>query len=65
VPRGFPKDHETAEYLKFRQFLAGREFQPAFAISPRFYDGLLSVFRRVSPLLRFLNEPLLARSKTA
>ena len=23
VPRGFPKDHEAAEYLKFRQFLAG------------------------------------------
>ena len=28
VPRGFPKDHEAAEYLKFRQFLAGRGFEP-------------------------------------
>ena len=37
VPRGFPKDHEAAEYLRFRQFLAGREFAPAFATSPRFY----------------------------
>jgi uncharacterized protein (TIGR02453 family) len=59
VPRGFSKDHEAAEYLKFRQFLAGREFQPAFATSPRFYGGLLGVFRRVAPLLRFLNEPLI------
>ena len=24
VPRGFPKDHEAAEFLKYRQFLAGR-----------------------------------------
>jgi len=59
VPRGFPKDHPAAEYLKFRQFLAGRDFEPAFAISPKFYGGLLAVFRNLVPLLRFLNEPLL------
>ena len=59
VPRGFSKDHPAAEYLKFRQFLAGREFEPAFAISPKFYGGLLDVFRNLVPLLRFLNEPLL------
>ena len=58
VPRGFPKDHEAAEYLKFRQFLAGREFEPVFATSPKFYSGLLAVFKRVAPVTRFLNEPL-------
>jgi uncharacterized protein (TIGR02453 family) len=60
VPRGFPKDHEAAEYLKYRQFLAGCEFPAAFATSPRFYTGVIRVFRRVSPLVRFLNEPLVA-----
>ena len=59
VPRGFPKDHEAAEYLKFRQFLAGREFEPVFATSPKFYPGLLAVFKRVAPVTRFLNEPLI------
>jgi uncharacterized protein (TIGR02453 family) len=59
VPRGVPRDHEAAEYLRFRQFLAGREFPAAFATSPRFYPGLLAVFRRVAPLIAFLNEPLL------
>jgi len=59
VPRGFPRDHEAAEFLKFRQFLAGREFAPALGASPRFYATLVSVFRRVAPLARFLNEPLL------
>jgi uncharacterized protein (TIGR02453 family) len=59
VPRGFPKDHEAAEYLKFRQFLAGREFPASFATSPKLYPALLAVFRRVAPLARFLNEPLL------
>ena len=59
VPRGFPKDHEAAEYLKYRQYLAGAEFPAKFATSPAFYKGLLEVFRRVAPLARFLNEPLL------
>jgi uncharacterized protein (TIGR02453 family) len=63
VPRGFPKDHEAAAYLRFRQFLAGREFPAAFATSPRFYDGVLKVFRHVAPLVRFLNEPLRGRAK--
>ena len=58
VPRGFPKDHEAAQYLKYRQFLAGREFPPAFAASSRFYRTLLGVFGEVAPLARFLNEPL-------
>jgi uncharacterized protein (TIGR02453 family) len=59
VPRGFPKDHEAAEYLKYRQFLAGCEFPATFAASPKFYGGLVGVFRHITPLIRFLNEPLL------
>ena len=61
VPHGFPKDHPAAEYLKYRQFLAGREVPPAFACNAKFYATLLNVFRQVAPLARFLNEPLAAR----
>ena len=60
VPRGFPKDHEAAEYLKFRQFLAGRQFPAPFATSNSFYAGVLKIFKHIAPLTRFLNEPLLA-----
>src|SRR5438876_1085670 len=59
VPRGFSKDHEAADYLKFRQFLAGCEFPASFATSPRFYGGVVRVFRQVAPLIAFLNEPLI------
>lgn len=58
VPRSFPKDHAAADYLKYRQFLAGRELPPSFACSPKFYPTLVTVFRQVAPLARFLNEPL-------
>jgi uncharacterized protein (TIGR02453 family) len=61
VPPGFPKDHAAAEYLKYRQFLAGRELPPAFACNPKFYSTLITVFRQVAPLARFLNEPLVNR----
>lgn len=61
VPRGFPKDHQAAHYLKHRQFLAGREFPAAFAFSPKFYSGIVNVFKQVAPLAEFLNAPLLTR----
>ena len=58
VPRGFPRDHAAAEYLRYRQFLAGRELTPAAATTAHFYPTLLDTFRVVVPLIRFLNEPL-------
>ena len=58
VPRGFPKDHEAAEYLKYRQLMAGVERPAVFASSPTFYGQLLDVFCQIVPLSRFLNEPL-------
>ena len=61
VPRGFAKDHPAAEYLRFRQFLAGRGWPAEFACTPRFYNQVLAVFRQVAPLARFLNDPLLHR----
>jgi len=58
VPRGFPRDHEAADFLRYRQFLAGRELGPSFATNARFYPTLLETFRTATPLIRFLNEPL-------
>jgi uncharacterized protein (TIGR02453 family) len=59
VPRGFAKDHPAADYLRHRQFLASRERPAEFAYDPRFYREVLTVFRNITPLVRFLNEPLL------
>jgi uncharacterized protein (TIGR02453 family) len=61
VPRGFPKDHAAAEYLKFKHFVAGAELPAATAISPRFYATVLTIFRQVLPLSRFLNQAIQGR----
>jgi uncharacterized protein (TIGR02453 family) len=58
VPRGFPADDAAAEFLKYRQFLAGRQFPAAFACNREFYTTLLATFKAIVPLVRFLNEPL-------
>ena len=60
VPRGFPKDDPAAEYLKYKNFLAGVEHPADFATKPAFYPALLSTFKAIMPLVRFLNEPLTA-----
>ena len=60
LPRGFLKDDPAAEYLRHRNFLVGREFPPEFATTRDFYPTLLATFKAATPLVRFLNEPLLA-----
>jgi uncharacterized protein (TIGR02453 family) len=63
VPRGFAKDHAAADFLRYRQFLAGRELAPAVATTGRFYPAILDTFKVATPLIRFLNEPLDARQR--
>src|SRR5690349_6936415 len=50
VPRGYAKDHPAAEYLKFKQFLGGREFAPEFATSAEFYPALIETYKALMPL---------------
>lgn len=64
VPRGFAKDHPAAGYLMHRQFIAFREEAAAFATSKHFYKELRSTIEAILPLVRFLNEPLVASTRT-
>ena len=61
VPRGYASDHPAAEFLRFRQFYGGAEFPASLAYSRDFYPTLLTTFKALMPLVRFLNEPLVDR----
>ena len=63
VPRGFSQDHEAAEYLKLKQYLAGEQLDPKLATSPRFYGALLRRFTKLAPFIQFLNTPLVATAR--
>jgi uncharacterized protein (TIGR02453 family) len=60
VPRGYPPDHPAAEYLKLKQFIFGKDYPAAFAVSPAFYGTVVRQFERMAPVIEFLNEPLVA-----
>lgn len=64
VPRGFDKDHKAAAYLRHKQFLGFREEPAAFATSKDFYKQLVWTMKTLAPLIRFLNEPLIAAGST-
>jgi len=60
VPRGFDKAHPAAHYLMHKQFMGFREESGAFATSKDFYKNLLATFKALAPMVKFLNEPLIA-----
>ena len=62
LPRGYPTDHPAADYLRHKQFIGGREYPAEFAVRPRFYSELLSVFRGIAPLAGFLNTAIISRT---
>jgi len=62
VPRGYPSEHPGANYLRHKQFIGGREYAAEFALRPRFYPELLSVFRGIAPLVGFLNNAIISRT---
>jgi uncharacterized protein (TIGR02453 family) len=63
LPRGYAPDDPAAQYLKYKHFLAGREFPPAFATTSAFYPALVETFKAAMPLLRFLNERLVTNER--
>lgn len=62
VPRGFPKEHAAADYLRHKQFLGFRKEPAALATSPGFYKELVKTLKTLGPLVTFLNEPLIGRA---
>ncbi len=64
IPRGFSEEHPAAEYLKYKQYVAGRTLPPEQATAPRFYKTVVDTFETMTPLIRYLNEPLLRMQRS-
>jgi uncharacterized protein (TIGR02453 family) len=58
APKGFPPDHPAADLLRYKQLLADVARPPELAESSKLFPTLVSHFRAMMPLVRFLNEPL-------
>jgi uncharacterized protein (TIGR02453 family) len=60
VPKGFDCEHPSADLVRCRQWLLDVTLEPALAATPELYQELVKRFRAMTPLVEFLNAPLLA-----
>lgn len=58
VPKGFAQDHPAADWLVYKQYLAGALLPPDIVTTPKLLRELVKHFRAITPFLQFLNTPL-------
>lgn len=59
VPKGFPKDHEYIELLKYKSFVFSSEITNSEISSDDLISKIVDSFRELHPVNRFLNEALI------
>lgn len=67
-PKGFPAEHPAIEWIKWRQWGAVATLPAADALKPKLAARIEEHFRLASPVVDFLNRPLLraaAKKKTS
>lgn len=58
VPKGYPADHEFAEFLKLKSIVASRDFSQTEALEKKFGEKIDKALRELKPLNAFLEEAL-------
>lgn len=63
VPKGFPADHPAEDLLRLKQCYLYTTLDPAIATTPKLFTELVKRFRVMTPLIEFLNAPLVAAKR--
>lgn len=63
VPKGWAAGHPAADLLRYRQCYLYTTLDPAIATTPRLFAELVRRFRAMTPLIEFLNAPLVAANR--
>ena len=58
APRGYAKDHEAIDLLRYKQFLLRYEFTDKEVCSPDFLYNVNDVFKKMRPFFDFMSEVL-------
>jgi uncharacterized protein (TIGR02453 family) len=64
MPRGFSREHPSAEWLRFQSFTAGRRLEAAQLGSARLVDTVLRDYAVLLPLVRWINAASGLRAAT-
>jgi uncharacterized protein (TIGR02453 family) len=65
APKGFPKEHPAMDLLLCRQWGVEAKLAANAALTKDFAKEIVRRFRVATPLIRALNEPLIAHKSTA
>jgi uncharacterized protein (TIGR02453 family) len=63
VPKGFCADHPAADLLRLKQYLLFTTLDPEIIPTPKLFAELEKRFRAMTPLVEFLNAPLLEKRR--
>jgi len=61
APKGFDPAHPAIKLIKMKDWILDTTLDPSLGTSPRLYKELADRFRAMTPLIEFLNRPLLAK----
>ena len=65
VPKGYPKEHPAADLLRYTQLYVFATIEPALATTPKLLGEIVKRLRAMTPLVDFLNAPLVAAARKA
>lgn len=60
APKGYPPDHPAIDLLRYKQWLVSGSLDPGLAYTPDLAGEIVTRFRLMTPLVEFLNQPLIA-----
>lgn len=58
APRGFAKDHENVDLLRYKQYLVMRKFTNEEVIQPDFLEKVVAGFQAMRPFFDYMSEVL-------
>jgi uncharacterized protein (TIGR02453 family) len=61
VPKGFDPEHPAADLIRRKQYLLDGKLDPKMATTPQLFTELVKHLEAMTPLVEFLNRPLIAR----
>jgi uncharacterized protein (DUF2461 family) len=57
-PKGFPKDYEHIDLLKYKSYIVSRSYELDLVRSDQLLETVTNDFRQMHPLIRFINFAL-------
>jgi uncharacterized protein (DUF2461 family) len=59
TPKGFPKDHEAIDLLRYKQYWFERSFTDKEVLDPGFLNEVNKTFKAIRPFFDYMSDMLM------